>query len=372
MPPGLATSASTAPKDWSWEKLIAESNDLVDAAWSHLAAHPNPAEVPVEHRSVILLSGTAAWTSSTRVHTTSLSRIFFEQLGVAMVNSLLVYYRDAFLFAMMLIWGLEVQSFDLSSQRSTASFALLRRLSANEQPRRTEPMPGVVGAQEGTDVAKPSPPKPRYDEFTAKNSKMPRKRAGAARWTQKICKVLGRYLRGMQEVANDGFGPTHPALEMQVRLGSELVEDIWAVGLDCDDPGPQALKLADKEKRKKEKKRRDKMEHGSSRKGKRRSRHHDSNSSSDGSSSPSSYSSDSGSSSPAPAKHSSGSPSASASWSPAKPQMVIVDGKEHFRGKTTNNLIDYSRPPITKCKYCKVHHWFWQGPEFGSPDPKRC
>jgi hypothetical protein len=175
----------------------------------------------------------------------------------------------------------------------------------------------------------------------------------------------------MQEIPDDWYGPAHPALEMQVQLGSELAEDIWAVVLDCDDPGRRALKSADKERRKKEEKRKDKMESSSSRKGKRRSRAHDSDSSADGSSSQSSSSSDSGSSSPAQAKRSSASPSASANWSPAKPQMVIVDGKEHFRGKTTNNLIDCPRPPTSECKYCKAQHWFWQGPEFGCPGPKR-
>ena len=141
--------------------------------------------------------------------------------------------------------------------------------------------------------------------------------------------------------------------------------------LDCDDPSRRALKSADKEKRKKEKKRKDKMESAGSRKGKRRSKTHDSDSSTDGSSSQSSSSGDSGSSSPVPAKGSSASPSASANWSLAKPQMVIVDGKEHFRGKTTNNLIDCSCPPTIKCKYCNAHHWFWQAPEFGCPGPKR-
>jgi hypothetical protein len=95
------------------------------------------------------------------------------------------------------------------------------------------------------------------------------------------------------------------------------------------------------------------MESAGSRKGKRRSKTHDSDSSTDGSSSQLSSSSGSGSSSPAPAKRSSASPSASANWSPAKPQMVVVDGKEHFRGKTTNNLIGCSRPPTTKCKYVR-------------------
>mmetsp|Transcript_28002 Transcript_28002/g.46346 ORF Transcript_28002/g.46346 Transcript_28002/m.46346 type:complete len:223 (-) Transcript_28002:709-1377(-) len=154
---------------------------------------------------------------------------------------------------MMLTWGLEVQSFDLSQEQSSASLALLQRLSATKPPPRPEPMSGVIGPHDGTDFPEQSPSKPRYDEFTAKNSKRLRKRTGATRWTQKICKALERYLRGMQEVPDDGYGPAHPALEMQVQLGSELAEDIWSVVLDCDDPGRRALKSGDKEKRKKEK-----------------------------------------------------------------------------------------------------------------------
>jgi len=95
---------------------------------------------------------------------------------------------------MMLTWGLEVQSFDLSQEKSSASFALLQRLSATKPLPRPEPMSGLIGPQDGIDFAEQSPSKPRYDEFTAKNSKRLRKRTGATRWTQKICKALERYL----------------------------------------------------------------------------------------------------------------------------------------------------------------------------------
>ena len=57
-------------------------------------------------------------------------------------------------------------------------------------------------------------------------------------------------------------------------------------------------------------------------------------------------------------------------WSPVKPQMIIVDGKEHFRG-TSNNLIDCSKPPHMKCKYSKAHHWFWQRQAFGCFGPRK-
>ena len=43
-------------------------------------------------------------------------------------------------------------------------------------------------------------------------------------------------------------------------------------------------------------------------------------------------------------------------WSPGKPTMVIIDGKEQFRGKISNNLIDCSKLPQTKCRFCKAYH----------------
>ena len=52
-----------------------------------------------------------------------------------MVNSSFVYYQDGFLFGMMLTWGPEIQSFDLSQEQSAASFALLQRLSETNHRR---------------------------------------------------------------------------------------------------------------------------------------------------------------------------------------------------------------------------------------------
>ena len=129
---------------------------------------------------------------------------------------------------MMLTWGLEVQSFDLSQEQSSASFALLQRLSATKPPPRPEPISGVIRPQYGTDFAEQSP----YDEATIRRvqgkkilsdrGSVPERLNGR----KKMCKALERYLRGMQEVPDDGYGPAHPALEMQVQLGSELAEDI--------------------------------------------------------------------------------------------------------------------------------------------------
>ena len=145
---------------------------------------------------------------------------------------------------------------------------------------------------------------------------------------------------------------------------------MWSIILDCDDPGKKAPKSADKHKKKKEKL---KTEHHKKGKGKSRgSRRHlsDSSGSEEDSSTSSSDSSSSSSSGEPPRKGTSCSASASSSWSPAKPTMVIIDVKEHFRGKTSNNLIDCSRSPQTKCRFCKAHHWFWEGPAYGCPGPK--
>ena len=132
-----ATAAST-DVDWSWERLISEQHDVLDPAWSALVAQPKLAmKIPAEHRATILLAGSATWTSSNRVNTTSLARIFFDQLGVTMVNSSFSYYRDALLFGMMLNWGLEVQSFDLTTEQSAAAFALAQRLAVRPPPSAT-------------------------------------------------------------------------------------------------------------------------------------------------------------------------------------------------------------------------------------------
>jgi hypothetical protein len=60
---------------------------------------------------------------------------------------------------MMLTWGLDIQSFDLSQEQSAASFALLQRLSSTKTPPRPEPMAGVIGPQDGTDFAEQPPSK---------------------------------------------------------------------------------------------------------------------------------------------------------------------------------------------------------------------
>ena len=177
-------------------------------------------------------------------------------------------------------------------------------------------------------------------------------------------------MKAQCRLPEEEYTPGQPALEMQMQIGEELAADVWSIILDCDDPGEKALKSADKHKKKKEKLKR---EHHKKGKGKSRgSRKHlsDSSGSEEDSSTSSSDSSSSSSPGKTPRKGTSRSASAWSSWSPAKPTMVIIDGKEHFRGKTSNNLIECSRPPQTKCRFCIAHHWFWEGPAYRCPGPK--
>ena len=69
----------------------------------------------------MLLVASATWTFSKGVNTMSLARIFFDVLSVTVVNNRFEYYKDALLFGLMLGWGLEVQSFDLQREQSTAN-----------------------------------------------------------------------------------------------------------------------------------------------------------------------------------------------------------------------------------------------------------
>jgi hypothetical protein len=185
------------------------------------------------------------------VNTTSLAKIFFDVLRVTVVNSSFIYYRDAFLFDLMLNWGLEVQFFDLQPEQS--AFALCQRLAVA-----TGTLPMSLDAPQQATEAGNSPAKPRYDELSLKAAKLIKKRTGATRWTQKLAKALERYLHGLRELPDDDQGPNSPALEMQAALADELVADVWHTILECDDPGNQALKAADKQRRKRDKARQEK------------------------------------------------------------------------------------------------------------------
>ena len=97
--------------------LLANKPELQDKAWSYLVWHPTKAgEVPHEHRTNVVITGINNWLCSTRLNTTTLATCFHDILHVNMPNSKFMNYKDAILFGIMLAWGLQVQSFDLSTK----------------------------------------------------------------------------------------------------------------------------------------------------------------------------------------------------------------------------------------------------------------
>ena len=306
------------------------------------------------------------------MNTTSLARIFFDQLGVTMVNGPFSYYRDALLFGKVLNWGLEVQSFDLTTEQSAAAFALAQMV-VRPPPSATQTPMATHGAQEYTEAGEQTPEKSqkvRYDALAMKNAKTIRKRTGATTWTQKLAKALEHYLKAQRELPEEEYMPGQPALEMQVQVGEELAADVWSIILHCDDLGKKALKSANKHRKKKEKLKRKHHKKAKARAVGPKKHLSDSSRSEEDSSNSSSDLSSSLSLGETPRKGTSHSASAWSSSSPAKPTMVIIDGREHLRGKTSSNPIDCSRPPQTKCRFRKAHHWFCEGLAYRCPGPK--
>ena len=71
-------------------------------------------EVLVESRTAVLDSGFTCWTTSMTLTTTRCAVLFGRLLGVSMVNSAFVTYRDAFLFSLSVHWDVDVARYDLS------------------------------------------------------------------------------------------------------------------------------------------------------------------------------------------------------------------------------------------------------------------
>ena len=120
-----------APCDWDWEKLVADDLSRLDSAWCMLLDTPGLAEeVPLESRTAVLDCGFTCWTTSTTLTTTRCAVLFRRLLGVSMLSSAVVTYRDAFLFALSVHWDVDVARYDLSPEQSQAAFALVDLLAA--------------------------------------------------------------------------------------------------------------------------------------------------------------------------------------------------------------------------------------------------
>ena len=208
-----------------------------------------------------------------------------------------------------------------------------------------------------------------------------RKRAGACRWTQKLCRILESYLKHLPEAASEavraaghGGGADTSMLggEGDPLLHWELALAIWETILKCDDDAKSVLKDKARNARKKEKKARRK---GKS-KGKRShstrasgSMYCDSSSSDYGSITSSSSSSSSGG-----RRSGRGAVKDISNYdklfedskdAPGAPPFIYVKGVPHFRSKTTGDLVNAGKPPNTPCRFCLKCHWYWQGSAVG-------
>ena len=186
--------------------------------------------------------------------------------------------------------------------------------------------------QEQTEAGDGVLEKQRYDELTIKNAKMVRKRTGrhgGRRNWRSLSKGISKGCVICQRVPlpREAWNWSYtPCLEMIWRWMFGALS--WTAMTQL-----KILKDAANHKRKKEKQRRSKGDKGQRL---RYKRCHLDNSESDDSSISLSDSSTS-SSSDGSCKRETKQSVSSSTWSPAKPPMVIVDGKEHFRGKTSNN-----------------------------------
>ena len=71
---------------WSWERLLAHDESVLDAAWAELMQqHWRATEVPLEHRGTVLDLGINSWVWTARLNTSKLAVIFNHGLGVCLV-----------------------------------------------------------------------------------------------------------------------------------------------------------------------------------------------------------------------------------------------------------------------------------------------
>ena len=199
-----------------------------------------------------------------------------------------------------------------------------------------------------------------------------RKRAGACRWTQKLCRVLESYLKHLPEAASGkiraewhcrGADVSMPEHTGDPLLHWELALTIWDTILKCDDDAKAMLKEKAKQAKKKEKKARRKGKG----KGKRSHSTRASGSMYCGSSSSDYGPTTSSSSSSSGGRRSGGGAVKDISNydklfedskdAPGAPPFIYVKGVPHFRSKTTGDLVNAGKPPNTPCRSCQKCHW---------------
>ena len=260
---------------WDWTRLKDDSPALKSHAWSHLLQTPWMARmVPFQHETEVLMAGVAGWGPEGQPWVPAhLARAYHEALGVSFQSSDPQKYFDALLYGLTLAWGTEVTSLHLAPEAAAVSFAICDMVT--REPTRAANK-RYAGAQSGArSTPKKQPPEENFHNMAVdqeatggdaqargasgdgaeeegerrpelthrepsyKNARWLRKRPGAPRWTQKICRLL----EGLMEADE---------IAEEVDRGA-VVDDLWGILLDCDKAGKDALKTKIKEHKKRQK-----------------------------------------------------------------------------------------------------------------------
>ena len=338
--------------------------------------------VPHQQRLEVLMAGVVRWGSDVGSWSAPrMARSFHEALGVSFASANPQKYVDALLYGLTLARGAKVTSFDLPPDAAAVSFAICDQVT-NEvhkvpQKRQTTTLaksratPKKGGASGGTipmqvdygnigagggdtgggtkapestgEVAHEEDEEMTHKRPSYRNARWLRKRPGAARWTQKMCRLLEGW------IGSDEDGLEH-------HLGS-MIEELWQVLLGCDKSRKDALKSRIKEHEKKRKakerkqRKKEKKRHKKSMKSKRHQKW-SSRGSSSGSSFSDNGSSGSGSSPSSMDDSSSSSGRSSKSRKSAAPQRPSnqpefkwIDGKRHFKSRKTGDWVNCEGPP---------------------------
>ena len=106
--------------------LLALDPSVLDTAWCAFLSNPRAwaLVIPEDRREEILKTGFDGWSSTTKLNTTRLAKLFRDNFGVTLVSSSFLIYRNAFLFGIALAWGVEANQYDLDAQQSEAAFAV--------------------------------------------------------------------------------------------------------------------------------------------------------------------------------------------------------------------------------------------------------
>ena len=209
-------------------------------------------------------------------------------------------------------------------------------------------------AGDGAEEEESTRPEMTHKEPSYKNARWLRKRPGAPRWTQKLCRLLEDLMEADETEEETGVGA--------------IVYEIWKILLDCDKSGKGALKSKIKEHKKQEKdkektqrkkeRRKGKKGTKTSRRGKGRcgssawtSSSSDSSSSDSDTGSSSSWSSSSSGCSTRRTKDRGGQKGA------PQPEFKWIDGKRHFKSKKSGDWVCCEGPAKSASSDCGGHHW---------------